>query len=334
MLGTSERHILRITPTEKSWGPNYMRLGVALEASAKENQFGLRVAYHRKWVNRLGAEWLSGVQVGERVHVFTQFYQPFDERQRWFVEPEFGLAREKQNICQDNSRIAQYQVKGWRAALNVGANIGTLGQVRFGRMARKFDSAVETGAPFLPTGTRIAQGWNLVADFDQTNRAYFPTSGWAARADYFKETDQGYGRLAVDLRGAVPWRDYVLNGRLAYVGATQGKVPVTEAGALGGFLNLSGYTRRQMLAGETRFASLRAERIVGKMPLGLAGDLRLGLSLETGKASDRFTETRRQSWQRAAAIYFGGETPVGPVYLAYGWADGGHSTVYVFLGLP
>ncbi len=334
LLGTRDRRILRITPTEKSWGPNYVRLGVAIEASAKENQFALRIAYHRKWVNRLGGEWLSGVQVGERAHVFTQFYQPFDERQLWFVEPEVGLAREKQSIYQDNSRIAQYQTKGWRAALNIGANIGTLGQVRFGRLARKFDSSVETGATFLPTETRISQGWNLVVDFDQTNRAYFPTDGWAARADYFKENDQGYGRLVLGLRGAFSWRDYVLNGRLAYVGATQGTLPVTEAGGLGGFLNLSGYARNQILAGEIRFASIRAEKIVGKMPLGLSGDLRLGVSLETGKAADRFTETKLGGWQRAGAIYFGGETPVGPLYLAYGRANGGHSTLYLFLGLP
>jgi NTE family protein len=334
LAGTRERPILRVTPTEKSWGPHYLRLGVALEASAKENQFALRLAYHRKWFNKLGAEWLSGVQIGERTHVFTQLYQPLEARQYWFVEPEIGFTRTKLGIYQDDNRIAQYLQKGWQGALDVGANIGTLGQVRFGRAATKIDSSVETGFAFLPTETRIAQGWRLVADFDQTNRAYFPTSGWAVRGVYFKETDEGYGRLSLGMRAAYSWRDYVLNGRLAYVGALQGKLPPSEAGALGGFLNLSGFTRDQILAGNTRFGSLRVEKIVGKMPLPLQGDLRFGLSLEAGKASDRFTETKLDGWLKAAAVYVGGETPIGPAYLAYGRAQGGHSTVYLFLGLP
>jgi NTE family protein len=334
VAGTREHPVLRITPTEKSWGPDYIRLGVALEASAKENQFALRFAYHRKWLNTLGAEWLSGLQIGELTHVYTQLYQPFDGRQRWFVSPQIGYVRTKLGIYQDDNRIAQYLQKGWTASLDVGANISTLGQVRLGRSATQIDSSVETGFNFLPTEKRIAQGWTLVADFDQADRAYFPTSGWAARGTYFKETDQGYGRLAFGMRGAYSWRDYVFNGRLSYVGAVQGKLPPSEAGALGGFLNLSGFTRDQIRAGNTRFGSIRIEKIVGKMPLPLQGDLRFGLSLEAGKAKDRFTETNLDGWLKAAAIYFGGETPIGPAYVAYGRAQGGHSTVYLFLGLP
>jgi NTE family protein len=70
------------------------------------------------------------------------------------------------------------------------------------------------------------------------------------------------------------------------------------------------------------------------MPLGLSGDMRLGLSLEAGRARERFTETNREGWQHAGAVYLGGETPVGPVYLGYGRARGGQSSFYLFLGLP
>jgi NTE family protein len=150
--GTRERRILRITPTEKSWGPHYLRFGVDLEASEQENEFALRAAYHRKWINRLGGEWLSGAQIGERASLFTEFYQPLDARQPFFVEPAVGLWRDKLGIYQDDNRIAQYQMKGWRAALNVGVNIDTLGQIRFGRAVRKVDSSVETGATFAALG--------------------------------------------------------------------------------------------------------------------------------------------------------------------------------------
>ena len=43
---------------------------------------------------------------------------------------------------------------------------------------------------------------------------------------------------------------------------------------------------------------------------------------------------RKQFWQKAGAVYVGGETPCGPLYLGYGRASGGHASLYLFLGLP
>jgi NTE family protein len=334
LLGTRDRRILQVTPTEKGWGPNYLRFGVALDASNKENEFALRAAYHRKWLNQFGGEWLSGVQVGERATVFTQFYQPLEARQRFFVQPSLVLSRENLQIYQDDRRIAEYQLHNRGASLGFGLNAGTYGQLRLERTVRKTDASVETGFAALPSGETLLQGWQLVADFDQFNRAFFPSSGWLARATWFKEKDAGYDRLATELRAAQSWNDYVLNARLSYTASTSGKLPLADAAALGGFLNLSGYVRNQILADDVRYASLRAEKIIGRMPLGLNGDLRLGVSLEAGNARNRYTETHSHGWQQAAAVYFGGETPVGPLFLGYGYARGGRSTLYLFIGLP
>ena len=89
-----------------------------------------------------------------------------------------------------------------------------------------------------------------------------------------------------------------------------------------------------MLADEVRYASVRGEKIIGRMPLGLRGDLRIGLALEAGRARERYTETRLEGWQGAAAIYLGGTTPIGPLYLGAGLAQGGRSSLYLFIGLP
>ena len=334
LLGTRDRRILQVTPTEKSWGPNYVRFGIALDASNKENEFALRLGYHRKWLNSFGGEWLSGAQVGELATVFTQFYQPLEARQRFFVQPAVGMSRENLNVYQDDRRLAQYELRNRVASLGFGVNAGTLGQLRLERTVRKTDASVETGFAALPSGETLLQGWQLVADFDQFNRAFFPSSGWLARATWFKEKDAGYDRLAVELRAAHSWNDYVLNARLSYTASTHGKLPLADAGAMGGFLNLSGYVRNQILADDIRYASLRAEKIIGRMPLGLNGDLRLGVALEAGNARNRYTETHLHGWQQAAAVYFGGETPVGPLFLGYGYARGGRSSLYLFIGLP
>ncbi|MEN3365960.1 MAG: hypothetical protein V7606_3234 [Burkholderiales bacterium] len=334
VLGTRDRNILRITPTEKRWGPNYLRFGLDLEASQKENEFAIRAAYHRRPINRLGGEWLSGIQIGERATIFTEFYQPFDARQRFFIEPAAGFARNIINVYQEDQRIAQYEVRERSARLNLGANVGVYGQVRVGREIRNLDTSVETGSASLPTGKRHIKGWSSTLDFDRFNRTFFPTSGWFARAGYFKPDDEGYSRLATDLRAAHSWGPYVFNGRFYYVGSPQGRLPVYDAGFLGGFFNLSGYARNQIIAGDIRFASARGEKVIGRMPLGLAGDIRAGVSLETGNARQRFSETNLDGWQKAASIYLGGETPFGPLVLGYGRATGGNGSFYLFLGLP
>jgi NTE family protein len=334
VTGTPQHRILQINVLEKSWGVDYLRLGVELQASSKENEFAIRAAYRRKWLNAYGAEWLTSVQLGERTGALTDFYQPLDARQWFFIEPTVAIARDKVNAYENDARIAEYRLKNRSAIFNVGANVSVFGQVRFGRLVRKLDASVETGLPTLPTGKTVLQGWQLLADFDQFDRTFFPTRGWSASGAYFKEKDLHYSRLVADVRAAYPWRDYVVNGRMHYLSSPEGKVPLADAGVLGGFFNLSGFVRNQILAGDIRFASIRGEKVIGRMPLGIAGDLRIGLSLEAGRARDRFSERNLNGWQQGASVYFGGETPLGPLFLGYGYAKGGHYTYYVFLGLP
>ncbi|MGZ5182356.1 MAG: patatin-like phospholipase family protein [Ramlibacter sp.] len=328
------RNVLRIICTEKTWGPDYLRFGVSLEAGSQENNFSLRGAYHRKWLNSMGAEWISGAQVGERANLFTDFYQPLDPRQRFFVEGQAGIQRDRLRIYQDNERIAEYILRQQRGMLYAGTNLGVYGQARLGWLYRKVDASVETGAPTLPTGKRTLEGWTVLTDLDQTDRVYYPTTGWRASLAYFKEPELDYSWASADLRAIRSWDPYIINARMRYYKTVQGKLPLADAGGLGGFLELSGYARNQILAGDIRFFSVRGEKILGKMPLGLSGDVRAGISLEFGRARQRFTETHLDGWQQAFSIYLGGETPLGPLFLGYGYGKGGHQSAYLFIGLP
>lgn len=334
LLTTRERNILRITPTEKSWGPNFLRFGTQLQLSQDSNDLVLRAAYHRRWITRLGGEWLSGIDVGQRARLFTELYLPVDAHQRFFVEPVLALRREFTEIYQDDDRIAEYQIIEKRAAANLGMRAGTFGQVRLGWLFRQFDTSIRTGAAGLPTIERSIGGWFADIDFDQLNRAFFPTEGWKAKISFFSGQQIPYSKLDVNLRGATSWGPYAISTRLNYVDALRGQLPVFDAGALGGLLRLSGFNSRQIIGGRVKFGSVQFERIIGKMPLGFAGDMRAGLSLETGKVDQRFTETGRDGWQPAMSVYLGGETPLGPVYLGLGRAArGGPSSLYFYLGL-
>ena len=97
---------------------------------------------------------------------------------------------------------------------------------------------------------------------------------------------------------------------------------------------MSGFAPNQIFGDSVSFGSVRIEKIVGELPLGLRGDMRVGMSLESGKVGGRYTESELNGWQNSLAIYAGGETPLGPVYAGYGYSPNGMSQVYLFIGTP
>ena len=166
------------------------------------------------------------------------------------------------------------------------------------------------------------------------DRLYFPTRGSSSTLTYFNSPTEGYSKLYAQLAGAHSFGDYVLSARLSYEGSPTGTLPPYDAGSLGGFNNLSGFVQNQLSGDDIRYAGLRAEKIIGRLPLGLRGDMRAGISLETGKVGTPYTETQLTGRINSASFYLGGETPLGPVYLGYGRSDSGASNVYLFLGTP
>jgi NTE family protein len=62
--------------------------------------------------------------------------------------------------------------------------------------------------------------------------------------------------------------------------------------------------------------------------------MRIGLALEAGKVRDPYTPMRHTDWLGSVALYLGGETPAGPVYVGIGRGRSGASNAYLFLGTP
>jgi len=335
LLDGRERNILRVLPIEKSWGPDYMRFAVNLETNQSAGStFSLRGAYHKTWMNSLGGEMIVGAEVGTRNQVGLEFYQPLDVQQRFFVEPAISIASESVNIFQNDQKIAEYKVEETAGTLALGANIGLLGQVRLGWRETDRRASLETGTPSLPSGSKRFGGWFATMDLDQMDRLYFPTKGWATRLNYFSSDENDYSKLYAEVRGSYPIGDVVLGGRVSYLNSPKGDLPIYDAGSLGGIFNLSAFAKGQLIGDEISFGQLRAEKIIGRLPLGLRGDMRFGMTLEAGKVNRRFTETELSGWQDSTTLYLGGETPMGPVYLGYAYSSSGSSNLYLFLGVP
>lgn len=330
------RNLLRVMPVEKSWGPDYFRFGAQFDSSVKQgSSFQLRGAYQKTWLNSRGGELLITGELGRQAGAGVEFFQPLSLAQGWFADSAVGYSRERIDLYNNDQRFAEYLSLTSHLELMVGASLNRLGQVRAGWRWAKATRSIQTGIDVLalfPEGA--ASGLQVELDLDQFDRLYFPRSGWAVQASWFEASRGGYAMQKLDLRGAVPVRDFVLGGRLSWVGSSKGELPLRDAGRLGGFLNLTGYSTNQFIGDHVAYAHIRAERIIGRLPVGLRGDMRVGLALEAGKLRDPYTPMKHTDWLGSVALYLGGETPAGPVYVGIGRGRGGSSNAYLFLGTP
>ena len=333
-LTERDKNILRITPFEKQFGPDYLRFGLNLESTVDSSSYNFRAAYHKTWLNNLGGEWLSGVQIGTEPMLFTEFYQPIDSRQRYFIEPKVVYRKKNFNFYQNNLYQSQYEVKELSLELMSGVNVGLLGPLSFGWSERRRSAELDSGVSIFDIKDESLGGWVAKVDFDQFDRLYVPTKGWALKGEYFDSHGESYSKGVLDLRVAQDVRDYVFSGRFNIAGSPEGTLPPYDAVALGGFLNLSGFASNQIVGDSLLYGNIRLEKIIGQLPLGLRGDMRVGLALEAGKVNGRYSETELDGWLNSLALYIGGETPVGPIYFGYGYSPEGMSSVYVFIGTP
>jgi NTE family protein len=334
VLTQRERNILRVTPIEKSWGPDYLRLALNLETSTNSPAtFGLRAAYHKTLLNSLGAEFITSVDVGFTNRLLFDFYQPLDRAQRFFVSTAAGVQQSHMDIYLDDQRVANYATKEAAVSVYAGMNIGLLGQVRLGWLERDRRFELDTGIRSLPNFSTRFGGVRATLDFDQFDRMYFPTRGWSSRIQYFDSREAGYSRLDAEAMAAVSFGDTVFNGRLAYTGSPNGRLPGYDAGSLGGFRNMSAYAKGQIIGDDISYVSLGAEQIIGRLPLGLRGDMRLGIALEAAKAGFRYTEQGSSGVLNSLAVYLGGETPFGPSYLGFGYSTSGVYNFFLSVGV-
>ena len=335
VLTQRDKNILRVTPVEKRWGPDYLRFGLNLQAdNSQGSSFGLRAAYHATWLNRLGGELIVTGDVGSTNRLGANFYQPLDPAQRLFVEATAGVEQSRLNIYQNDARIAQYKVTESGYGAYLGANVGVLGPVRLGWLQRDRYYDLDIGSPSLPSADALFGGWRASLDFDQFDRMHFPTRGWAAQLSYFDSPGAGYSKVDVNLQGAFALGGTVFNARLRHTASPRGTLPVYDAGYLGGFLNMTAFAPNQVIGDDIRYLGLRTEQIIGHLPLGLRGDMRLGFALEAAKLGKRYSESKADGVIDSAAVYLGGQTPFGPAYVGFGYSTRGVSNLFLFVGTP
>ncbi|HSE13878.1 MAG TPA: hypothetical protein VLB69_14690, partial [Rudaea sp.] len=103
---------------------------------------------------------------------------------------------------------------------------------------------------------------------------------------------------------------------------------------LGGFLNLSGYPERGLLAPNIAFGRVVYYRQLSD-PKGLfTVPIYFGGSVEAGHlwGYEQTVDVNIEEMIYAGSLFAGVKTPFGPLFLGYGQTNNGHSSVYLTFG--
>lgn len=335
--GEGDAKDLTIVTREKSWGPNYLRFGLNLVDDFEgDSRFNLLADYTQTWINSLGAEWKNQVSIGRERRFFTEFYQPLDHSGRFFVAPRFQYLLDVQDIYEGDVRIAQYRTKTAGGGLDLGVQFGQGGEWRIGVTRDKVEAAPRVGSTNLPSFD-IDQGAyvsNFV--FDKLDNVRFPRRGYSfhtniylARAELGADAD--YDKLTAEWIRVISQGPHTLLGTLRIGSALGSNLPFYDNFRLGGFQELSGYLTGQLNGQYLGFARLTYLNLIGRVP-ATGSQVYVGGSLEIGNVWDQRDQMRLRDARNAASVFVGVDSVLGPVYVAYGYAEGGRNAFYLFLG--
>ena len=338
--GEGERRVLVITPQEKAWGPDYLRFGLGIATDFQgQNVFNLLAQYRRTWLNRLGGEWLTEAQIGQRTSLSTEIIQPVEEGGRYFVAPYARVGQEIQPVFNDGYRVGEYETKETRLGLDAGSFLGTWGEARLGAVWRNVNATTVTGPQVLPEARETSAGLRALFFVDQLDNAWFPRKGYRTTASAYSAqeslgSDHEYRKVEGEAVAATTWRVHTVNVKLAGGMDPGSNMPAYENFHLGGPLRLSGYRIDQFSGNRYAFGRLMYYNRTIALPDLLGSGVFAGASLEIGQMQTRSAGQSSAGTVTSASIFLAASTFAGPAYFGFGIGENGNYSLYLLLGAP
>lgn len=327
-----------INAIPRTWGPHYLQFGLEISDDfAGNTDFGIGAAYTRNALNSLGGELRVDFAIGREDRLEFDFYQPVDRKARWFVEPRVFWTREQFNVFDEEEFVAQLEIAGPGVALGVGRNFSSTDLLRLDYEFFRGDADTLIGDSRVLGDDDVKIG-ELVLQYrhDSLDSLWFPTGG------------QFYVlglRAARDRLGApFDYEQAFAGGSMAYtIGKNSGLLsfeagysldddaPLERWFELGGFGRLSGLVPDQLAARHMGLVTLAMYRRLNEVDLF---PVYAGFTLEAGNVWARHSAIGLDDLRYSGSLFLGADTPIGPLYLAYGRNDNGEGTAYFYLGNP
>jgi NTE family protein len=214
--------------------------------------------------------------------------------------------------------------------------LGSWGELRFGLRRTTGSVDLEIGDPAqISEGSFHAGEYFARWSADTLDSVAFPRSGmyseleWRASRPNALSADAKFDQLSLAAGFAKTWGRYTLLSTARYDTTLEGIAPLTSSFRLGGLFDLSGYGRQTLSGQHAARVGANFYRRVNNLALFPAF---VGVSLEYGNVWRQRSEISWGSAFLGGSIWVGIDTPIGPIYTAYGRARAGASEFYLVLG--
>ncbi len=347
--------ILHVNATP-SWNQNgVIKAGIRFEDNFKgENDYDLRLEASFYGLNRYGAEWRSRFSMGSVGLLYTEWYQPIDMMQKYYIRPYIFYRNRTVytsasaiGIEGSSDDILDIDVTESGGALALGANLSDDFQIETGFMAKHNDSRFDL--LYLDDEERIdykrlreekdSRSLYVKIIYDSYDNAFFPTAGYYATVDWKQEFDSlggelDFSQVTSSFNAAYSFGKHTIAPKLEYASSYDGASDFTSLLTLGGFGKLSGYSNNA-LSGDNRFLAVinyRYQLFKNNFFGSFTAPLYVGGMAELGNVWYGHGNSEIPKMIPAGNVYLASDTILGPFYFAFGLAEGGEKSLYFYLG--
>lgn len=337
------KNILIIT-TKPSWdnhGEIRFALGIEDDFTG-HSAYSIKVGYTMFGINKYGAEWKSDFEIGRNQMAYTEFFQPLDTMQRYYVRPSliYHKLADLIPVNRYNPNLfgnMELSTKRYGGSLALGMHVTTDYEFEIGASIFKDNIEMETVQIDDSFQARPIYFSIKTDDLDNLN---FPKTGVKSKIVWTKEmksfgSDYDYEQIYLELEKPFTFGYHNITSYIKY-GNTY-KNDITElmgTFTLGGLFNLSGYSpyslnNDNMLLGVLKY---RYEIKDGGFFGVLNAPLYAGFSAEIGNTWTKGDDVSYSTMKKSGALYVAADTFLGAFYFAYGLSNEGKSRVYLYLG--
>jgi len=253
---------LVIRVTEKPWGPNYIRTGIALSVVPDDVNIDILFNLSKRWLNTRGAEWRTDISLGQKKLLETEIYQPRRNFSKsGFLSAGLSYQSDKLDIYLDGDRVAEFDTDDLMVIADLGFQFGSKGEARLGLFGRTANGEISIGPPNLGTYDEDYAGVRAQFLLDTLDNPFIPLSGAAVRFDA-RGSLESTGAVSDNVVATIEATGYSSTGRSTFAygislhDTVSGTSSALDWAFLGGLFNHSGYAQGELLGPAAAVARL------------------------------------------------------------------------------
>ncbi|OAN10949.1 phospholipase [Photobacterium jeanii] len=346
-----DENVLVLDVTEKSWGPGYLNFKFTFQDDfSQRSDFTFGAQYLYTNLTDKGGEWLFEAELGSWKNFHSELYLPLDYSQRFFSQTSVSYSNELRSFRVDqlaprfelNSRSSSVEGRYQQSQLSteLGVNLGRWSSYSFGLIGLQGDVTI----PSMDL-TESFKGYGVYNRYvyDTLDNQFFPTRGtqsWLELGLLRTESEIKSNRTNDDtfvynfhLLKPFNYERHSLVAMAEFAGSDSNELLPIFAQDLGGLFNLSGYHKYELNGRHKVLGALIYRYQLADNNFGaFSTPVYIGGSFEQGGIWNDMSQISSQDVITAGSLFVGVDSVLGPVYFAYGRAEGSEDSFYITLG--